>query len=65
MSARRQHPHRFAVTPDEAGKRLDKFLTERLPDMSRAAVQALLRSGHVTDTQKHNNKRRSTPGQTR
>jgi 23S rRNA pseudouridine1911/1915/1917 synthase len=51
MSARRQHPHRFAVTPDEAGKRLDKFLTERLPDMSRAAVQALLRAGHVTDTQ--------------
>ena len=50
MSARRQHPHRFAVTPDEAGKRLDKFLTERLPDMSRAAVQALLRAGHVTDT---------------
>jgi len=39
------------VTPEEAGKRLDKFLTERLPDMSRAAVQALLRSGHVTNAQ--------------
>ncbi len=49
MAARRQHSHKIAVTLDEAGRRLDKFLTERLPDMSRAAVQALLRSGHVTD----------------
>ena len=39
------------MTPAAAGKRLDKFLTERLPHMSRAAVQALLRSGHVTDAQ--------------
>ena len=39
------------MTPDEAGRRLDKFLTERLPDISRAAVQVLLRSGHVTDAQ--------------
>ena len=39
------------MTPDETGRRLDKFLAERLPDMSRAAVQALLRSAHVTDAQ--------------
>jgi len=51
MSARSQHAHSFAVTPDEAGKRLDKFLTGQLPDMSRVSVQALLRSGHVTDAQ--------------
>jgi 23S rRNA pseudouridine1911/1915/1917 synthase len=37
--------------PEEAGRRLDKFLTEHLPEMSRVAVQALIRSGHVTDTQ--------------
>jgi 23S rRNA pseudouridine1911/1915/1917 synthase len=39
------------VTPDQAGKRLDKFLTEHLPEMSRVSVQALIRSGHVTDAQ--------------
>ena len=39
------------MTPDETGKRLDKFLTEHLPEMSRVSVQALIRSGHVTDAQ--------------
>jgi 23S rRNA pseudouridine1911/1915/1917 synthase len=36
--------------PEEAGRRLDKFLTEHLPEMSRASVQGLIRSGHVTDS---------------
>jgi 23S rRNA pseudouridine1911/1915/1917 synthase len=49
MSARRQHPHQVAVAPDEAGRRLDKFLTDHLPQMSRVAVQSLIRSGHVKE----------------
>jgi 23S rRNA pseudouridine1911/1915/1917 synthase len=33
---------------DEAGARLDQFLAARRPDLSRARVQALIRSGHIT-----------------
>ena len=32
---------------EEAGGRLDRFLAERLPDLSRARLQALIRGGHV------------------
>lgn len=32
---------------DDAGMRLDSFLAARLPDLSRARLQALLRDGHV------------------
>jgi 23S rRNA pseudouridine1911/1915/1917 synthase len=32
---------------DEAGSRLDRFLARRLPDLSRARLQALIRGGHV------------------
>jgi 23S rRNA pseudouridine1911/1915/1917 synthase len=38
------------MTPADLGGRLDKFLTERIDDLSRAHVQALIRSGHVTDS---------------
>ena len=36
------------MTLNDAGGRLDKFLAEHLADMSRAQVQALIRSGLVT-----------------
>jgi 23S rRNA pseudouridine1911/1915/1917 synthase len=36
------------VTPAESGGRLDKVLTERIEQLSRAQVQALIRSGNVT-----------------
>ena len=49
MSGQRQHPHRIAVASDEAGRRLDKFLTDHLPEMSRVAVQSLIRLGHVKE----------------
>lgn len=39
--------HRLVVPPDDAGKRLDVWLTERLPDFSRSAVQRLVWDGHV------------------
>ena len=32
----------------DAGQRLDKHLTGRLPDLSRARIQDLLRDGHIT-----------------
>jgi 23S rRNA pseudouridine1911/1915/1917 synthase len=54
------------VTPDEAGKRLDKFLSECLPGISRAAVQTLLRSGYVADARSATIKdgaRRVKPGE--
>ncbi|GIX05648.1 MAG: pseudouridine synthase [Candidatus Poribacteria bacterium] len=35
------------VGPAEAGQRLDRFLAERLPEVSRSAVQRWIREGHV------------------
>ena len=37
----------FSYFVDKGGTRLDVFLTERLPDVSRAAVQRLIKEGHV------------------
>jgi 23S rRNA pseudouridine1911/1915/1917 synthase len=41
------HTIRFEVTAGEAQLRLDKAVTERLADLSRARVQALIEAGHV------------------
>jgi 23S rRNA pseudouridine1911/1915/1917 synthase len=38
---------RFIVDADEAGERLDRFLTGQLPDLSRARVQELIVEGRV------------------
>ncbi len=38
----------IAVQEAEDGERLDKFLTEKLPELSRSAVQRLIEKGHVT-----------------
>jgi len=40
--------HHFEVPPERAGGRLDQFLAEQLPSLSRARIQALVKSGHVT-----------------
>jgi 23S rRNA pseudouridine1911/1915/1917 synthase len=43
-------PHRTLTViadPDDAGQRLDKFLAGRLPELSRARLQALLGAGEV------------------
>ncbi|GLK54391.1 23S rRNA pseudouridine1911/1915/1917 synthase [Methylopila capsulata] len=34
--------------PDDAGERIDRFLAARLPDLSRARLQALMRQGAVS-----------------
>lgn len=38
----------ITVSPEEAGTRLDKLLSERCADMTRSAVQGLIESGGVT-----------------
>ncbi|MGH6914612.1 MAG: S4 domain-containing protein, partial [Geminicoccales bacterium] len=35
------------AAPDDAGQRLDKFLAGRLPELSRARLQALIEAGEV------------------
>lgn len=37
----------FVAAPEDAGRRLDQFLTAHLPDLSRARVQRLIADGHV------------------
>jgi len=39
---------RLKATRDATGRRLDVWLTERLTDLSRSRIQALIKSGHVT-----------------
>jgi 23S rRNA pseudouridine1911/1915/1917 synthase len=43
-------PRRFeiAVAAEDAGARLDRMLAIRLPDLSRARIQALIREGHAS-----------------
>ena len=43
----RAQEHEFVVPEDDAGQRLDVFLTRHLPDRSRAEIQRLIRSGQV------------------
>ncbi|MBI4241912.1 MAG: RluA family pseudouridine synthase [Candidatus Rokubacteria bacterium] len=38
----------FRVRPEEAGLRLDRWLTARLPDLSRTRLQVLVHTGQVT-----------------
>lgn len=40
-------PTRLAVTEEHAGKRLDRFLVDALPELSRARARALLEGGQV------------------
>lgn len=38
---------RLTVSPEEAGVRIDKYLTEQLPDITRSYLQKLLKDGSV------------------
>jgi len=53
------------IAADEAGRRLDTVLAERLADLSRSRLQALLREGHLTlgDEVVTEGKRRVKPGE--
>jgi 23S rRNA pseudouridine1911/1915/1917 synthase len=50
QSSKPNQPERLFAEADasHAGERLDKFLSERLPELSRTRVQALIRGGHAT-----------------
>ena len=37
----------FIVSPDEAGERLDRYISNRVDNLSRARVKALIKQGHV------------------
>ena len=39
---------KYAVTDTESDERLDKFLSEKLPDMSRSYIQKQIKDGNVT-----------------
>lgn len=38
----------MAVSPEDGGERIDRFLAARLPELSRARIQALMRQGAVS-----------------
>lgn len=40
--------HQLTVTPEQAGVRLDKFLADALPELSRARCQQLIEDGCIT-----------------
>jgi len=58
MASRHDHPPRtpaevpirIEATPADLGQRLDKVLSEHIEQLSRAQVQALIRSGNVTSS---------------
>lgn len=42
----------FIIEEEQAGERIDKFLSEYLPDLSRSYIQKLIKDGQVTVNQK-------------
>ena len=44
--------HIITVEPEDAGQRLDKFLTSRLPDFSRNRLQGLIDDGSISESGK-------------
>lgn len=40
--------HQFQIEPEENGIRLDHFLVQKFPDLSRSRLQSLIKSGHAT-----------------
>ncbi len=48
MTKRPQHLQ-LEVPAEAAGERLDRFLASRLEDLSRSRIQALIKTGHVSD----------------
>lgn len=44
----RDEPITFSVTPEEEGLRLDRFLAQRQPDLSRSRLKSLIEAGCLT-----------------
>jgi len=61
------NPLQFTANEEDAGTRLDKLLAQRVDGLSRARIQALIRSGNITDgegTAVDNGAYRVKPGDT-
>ena len=41
----------FIIEETSAGERIDKYLSETIPDMSRAYIQKLIKDGQITVNQ--------------
>ena len=64
-SPHRGHVQTRAVSPDEAGLRLDRWFQRHFPDLGHGALQKLLRTGQVRiDGKRAEGKDRIEPGQT-
>ena len=37
----------FTIDPEEAGERIDRFLAEKMPDLTRSYIQKLVKDGFV------------------
>jgi len=48
MAASKAHRTRLIVPAGDVGRRLDQYVADHLPDLSRSQVQRLIRGGHVT-----------------
>jgi len=45
------NPLQFTASEEDSGTRLDKLLAQRVDGLSRARIQALIRSGNITDSE--------------
>lgn len=43
-----QQRYEFVVEPEHEGVRIDQFLTQRIPDISRSRIQKLIEEGNIT-----------------
>ena len=48
MTPNQEKSLEFVVSNDDEGLRLDAFLVEHCPDLSRTSIQADLKEGHAT-----------------
>ena len=49
MTTPHQRCERLEVQPEDAGQRVDRLLASKMEGLSRSRIQALIRSGHVSD----------------
>ena len=53
MTTRHLQRLRLEVRPEDASQRVDRFLASRIGGLSRSRIQALIHSGHVSDTRRN------------
>ncbi len=63
MLKRYGHPQTIEITVEEEADRLDRYLAHRLPDLSRAHVQKLIRQGEVVVSTAATTRRAARPSE--